>query len=565
MYTEWVNTTQRLVVVGGVAGGMSCAARARRLAEHAEIIVLEAGPDVSFANCGLPYFVSGEITNEAALLVQTPAALKASLNLDVRPHSRVTAIDPVAKSVTVAGPDGEYQLAYDALVLSPGAEQANPGIVGLDSPRVHTLRTVADAKALHQLVTDGAKRAVVLGAGFIGIEAAEALNHQGLQTTLVTRGEHVLGPLEPEMAWWIEQELARIGVRTVVGHTATAIEHHDGHDTVTLSDGTTVDADIVVLAVGGVPATGFAGAAGITTRNGAIVIDEHGRTNVEDVYAVGDATIGVDAVTGSHHPVALAGPANRAGRLVADAIFAPETARKLPTLASTAVVRVGSLTAAMTGANRLALREAGIEFETIHAHPNQHAGYFPGASAVHIMVHFDAATGRIFGAQAVGVEGIDKRIDVIATAMRGGLAIDDLIDLDLSYAPPYGSAKDVVNFVGYAGQNVLNGTLRLWHASDWSDVAGKALIIDARRKDEWDVVHAEGALHIPHTELRARLDEVRDAAAGRPVRVFCQSGVRSAIAHRILTQAGFDSASLSGGMLTMQSGGVPLVRNGGIK
>lgn len=542
---------------------MSCAARARRLDEQASIIVLETGPYVSFANCGLPYFVSGEITKESALLVQTPESLKASLNLDVHVNQGVTGIDPVAKTVTVTGPEGEYQLGYDALVLSPGADAMRPPLPGIDSPRIHTLRTVDDARTLHQLVTGGAKRAVVLGAGFIGLEAAEALNHQGLRTSLVELAPHVLPPLETEMAWWVERELERLGVDLHVGVGAERIEHLDSHDVVHLADGTAIEADLIVLSVGVRPHTAFAESAGIATDRGAIIVDEHGRTNVPDIWAVGDATMSVDAATGIRRPVALAGPANREGRLIADDIFRPQTARPLAAAGSTAIVRAGELTAAMTGANRASLDQAGLNYTTLHAHPNQHAGYFPGASAVHIMMHFSPIDGTIYGAQAVGAEGVDKRIDVVATAMRGGLKINDLIDLDLSYSPPYGSAKDPVNFLGYAGENVLNGMLKLWFASDWHATSAEALILDVRRLDEWQAIHAENAMHIPHTELRARIDEVREAAAGRPVRVFCQSGVRSAIAHRILTAAGFDSASLSGGMLTMKSSGVPLITSKG--
>lgn len=557
-----MNEPFRLVVVGGVAGGMSCAARARRLDEQAEIVVLEAGPYVSYANCGLPYFVSGEIADEASLLVQTPESLAASLNLDVRVQSAAAAIDPVAKTVTVHGPSGEYQLSYDALVLSPGAEAQALDVPGGDSPRIHSLRTVDDARALRELVTGGARRAVVIGAGFIGLEAAEALQQAGVQTALVGRDSQVLAPLESELVWWVEQELVRLGVELHVGVGVAQIEQLPQRDLVRLSDGSVLEADLIVRSVGVRPHRSLAESAGIAIERGAIVVDAHGRTSQPDIWAVGDAVLSTDAVTGSQQMVALAGPANRAGRLVADHIFRPETARPIPTAAQTAIVRVGSLTAAFTGANRASLHRAGIEFHTLHAHPNQHAGYFPGASAVHLLVHFDA-TGRLLGAQAVGREGVDKRIDVLATAMRGGLRIDDLIDLDLAYSPPYGSAKDPVNFLGYAGQNVLNSTLKLWYASDWAAEAEQALLLDVRRLDEWEQVHVEGVLQIPHTELRDRLDEVRLAAAGRPVRVFCQSGVRSAIAHRILTAAGFDSASLSGGMLTIQSSGIPLVHQSG--
>lgn len=543
----------RIVIVGGVAGGMSCAARARRLDEAAEIIVLERGAHVSFANCGLPYYVGGEIADESALLVQTPASLKASLALDVRPGHEVTAVDAAAKTVTVMSADGVDTLHYDALVLAPGAAAATPPITGLDSPRVRTLRSVEDAVALRDRVQAGARRAVVLGAGFIGIEAAEALAQRGLHTTVVEFAPHVLPPLEDELAALVTAELRTLGIEVRAGTAATAVESGEDGDVVVLDDGTRLDADIVVLSVGVRPDTAVFEAAGVACVRGAMIIDEHGRTSLPDVYAVGDATASVDAVTGAVRPVALAGPANRAGRLVADAILRPEHARPLPRPVGTAIVRVGAQTVAMTGANRAALAAAGIDADTLHLHPGQHAGYFPGASQIHLVVHIRRSDGLLLGAQAVGADGVDKRIDVLATAIRAGWAVDELIDLDLAYAPPYGSAKDPVNMVGMVGENVRSGALRLWYAQEIDAVAETALILDVRTPAELSTGHLPGALAIPHTALRGRLDEVRAAAAGRPVRVMCQSGVRSAIAHRVLAQAGFDSASLSGGMLTLRA------------
>ncbi|WP_447589319.1 FAD-dependent oxidoreductase [Microbacterium lacticum] len=542
----------RIVVVGGVAGGMSCAARARRLDEGAEIIVLERGEHVSFANCGLPYFVSGEISDPASLLVQTPSSLRAALDLDVRTGHDVTALDAARKTVTVATAAGVEEISYDALVLAPGAQAARPPIAGLDSPRVRTLRTVDDALALRQRVEGGARRAVVLGAGFIGVEAAEALAHQGLETTIIEFAPHVLPPLEDELATLVTGELRRLGIQVRTAVAAEAIESGADHDVVVLSDGTRLDADIVLLSVGVRPDTAVFEAAGAACERGALVIDEHGRTSLPDVYAVGDATVSVDAVTGARRPVALAGPANRAGRLVADAILRPATARPIPAAVATAIVRVGQQTAALTGANRRVLSEAGIPFHTLHLHPSQHAGYFPGSSQIHLIVHVRVADGLLLGAQAVGADGVDKRIDVLATAIRAGWTVDELIDLDLAYAPPYGAAKDPVNMAGMVGENVLNGTLRLWYAQDLGEISASAFILDTRSAAEFATGHLPGAWNIPHTELRARLDDVREAAAGRPVRVMCQSGVRSAIAHRVLTQAGFDSASLSGGMLTLR-------------
>ena len=543
----------RIVVVGGVAGGMSCAARARRLDESAEIIVLERGEHVSFANCGLPYYVGGEIVDAAKLLVQTPASLRAALDLDVRTGHNVIGLDSERKTVTVTTADGVEELAYDALVLAPGAYAARPPITGLDSSRVRTLRTVDDALALRTKVDAGARRAVVLGAGFIGIEAAEALAHQGLETTIVEFAPHVLPPLETELASLVTDELRRLGIDVRTGVAAESIESTGEHDTVILGDGSRVDADIVVLSVGVRPDTAVFEAAGVACERGAMIVDEHGRTSLPNVWAVGDATASVDAVTGIRRPVALAGPANRAGRLVADHIVRPDQARPIPRPVGTAIVRVGDQTAALTGANRAALDASGVAYRTLHLHPGQHAGYFPGTSQIHLVVHIGADDGLLLGAQAVGVDGVDKRIDVIATAIRAGMRVDELIDLDLAYAPPYGSAKDPVNMIGMVGENVGTGTLRLWYAEDLDEVTARAFVLDTRTRDEFATGHLPGAMNIPHTELRGRLGEVRAASAGRPVRVLCQSGVRSAIAHRVLSQAGLDSASLSGGMLTLRA------------
>ncbi|MFJ2505028.1 FAD-dependent oxidoreductase [Microbacterium sp. NPDC087592] len=542
----------RIVVVGGVAGGMSCAARARRLDESAEIVVLERGANVSFANCGLPYFVGGEIEDESSLLVQTPEMLRASLNLDVRTGHDVVGVDADAQTLVVRTSAGEERIGYDALVLAPGARAVRPDISGIDSPRVRTLRSVEDAVHLRAHLEAGVRRAVVLGAGFIGVEAAEALALQGVETTLIQLADQVLTPVDTEFGWLAAEELRRLGVDVRTGVAAEAILAGEDADVITLSDGTEVSAELVVLSIGVRPDTAVFEAAGVACERGAMIVDEHGRTSVPRVWAVGDAVLSQDPVTGVRRPVALAGPANRAGRLVADAILRPEGARPMPAPLGTAVVRVGRLTVALTGASRASLSRSGIDFRTISLHPNQHAGYFPGAVPVHLNVHFSEEDGRILGAQACGTDGVDKRIDVLATALREGMSVDDLIDLDLAYSPPYGQAKDPVNLAGMLGANVLDGTMRLWDAQDLDLVRETSLVLDVRRDTEVAEGMIPEALHIPHTQLRERLGEVRLAAAGRPVRVLCASGVRSAIAHRILAQSGFDSASLSGGMTTLR-------------
>ena len=531
---------------------MSAAARLRRRDEGAEIIVLERSKYVSFANCGLPYYVGGEIEDPAKLLLHTPQSLKAALNLDVRINSEVTAINPGAHSVQVTDTEtGEaYTLTYDHLILSPGAVAARPPADGLDSPRVHTLRTVDDALALREA---SGTRAVVLGAGFIGIEATEALVHRGFETHLVEYAEHVLPPLEVEMATLVTQELRALGVRVHTGVAAQSIAHGDDRDSVTLSDGTLLSADVIVLSTGVRPDTGVAEAAGIETRGGYILVDDRGRTSVGDVYAVGDATVGCD----HDRPVALAGPANRGGRLVADVIadagHGEATARPIPSPQGTAIVRIGSLTAAMTGANRQALDASGAQYFTVHTHANQHAGYFPGAQPVHILMHI-GTDGAILGAQAVGADGADRRIDVIATAMRAGLKAPDLIDLDLAYAPPYGQAKDPVNQTGMVAHNVMTGELILTGPDALTE---DMPVLDVRTPGEYAAGHMPNSLNIPHTQLRDRLDEVRtwvDEKVGeRPFVVMCAAGVRSWIGYRIVRAAGFNVTMLSGGIQTLRA------------
>ena len=470
----------------------------------------------------------------------------------MRINSEVTAINPGAHSVQVTDTEtGEaYTLTYDHLILSPGGLASRPPIDGLDSPRVYTLRTVDDALALREA---SGTHAVVLGAGFIGIEATEALAQRGFETHLVEFAEHVLPPLEVEMATLVTEELRALGVCVHAGVAAQSITHGDGHDCVTLSDGTVLTADVIVLSTGVRPDTAFAEAAGIETKRGYILVDEHGRTSVDDIYAVGDGTMGRD----HDRPVALAGPANRGGRLVADAIADAEqgeaTARPIPSPQATAIVRIGSLTAAMTGANRQALDAAGAEYFTVHTHANQHAGYFPGAKPMHILMHV-GTRGQILGAQAVGTDGVDRRIDVIATAMRAGLKATDLIDLDLAYAPPYGQAKDPVNQTGMVAHNVLTGELVLTGPDALTE---DMPVLDVRTAGEYAAGHMPNSLNIPHTQLRDRLDEVRtwveESVGDQPFVVMCAAGVRSWIGYRIVRHAGFNVTMLSGGIQTLRA------------
>ena len=547
---------------------MSAAARARRLDEGAEIIVLERGDHVSYANCGLPYYVGGEIKEESSLIVQSPESLRQSLNLDIRLRHEVIDIDAKAKTVRVRTQDGEEDLSYGALVMAPGAQAVRPDIPGLDSRRVTTLRTVKDALRLRDAAQEAHDEtledsssskpehrgtAVVLGAGFIGLEAAEALVQRGLDVSVVELGAHVLPPLEPELAAIVKDELGQMGVTVYDGVAATEVIPGETPDTVVLSDCRQLDAEIIVLSVGDRPATAVAERDGLDCNRGAIVIDEHGRTNLPDVWAGGDATQSCDCVTLAEHPVPLAGPASRAGRLIADDIINPGSARPVPKPIGTAVVRVGELTVALTGANRRELEQAGIGYHTLHLHPNQHAGYFPGAKRISLIIHFERQTGRILGVQGVGEEGVDKRIDVLATAIRGDLGIEDLIDLDLTYSPPYGSAKDGVNMAGMMGQDVLEGTTTQWQGEDIAEAMEQALILDVRTVPEYESGHLPGAMNVPHVQVRAHLDEIREAAAGRPLRVHCASGFRSYMAERILRQSGFDDvANLSGGILTLK-------------
>jgi NADPH-dependent 2,4-dienoyl-CoA reductase/sulfur reductase-like enzyme/rhodanese-related sulfurtransferase len=547
---------KRVVVVGGVAGGMSAAARLRRLDETASIVVLERGADVSFANCGLPYHVGGEIPRRSDLLLHTPETLRAALDLDVRVRHEVVSIDRDARTVEVrdlvAG--ATYTEPYDALVLATGAAPIVPPLPGVEHRVVRTLRTVPDADVLRDMLAAGARRAVVIGAGFIGLETVEAFRLRGLDVALVELAPQVLPAIDADLAHLVEEELRAhdVDVRTGAGVTAIEESASDHAVDVVLADGSRLPADVVLLGVGVRPATELAAAAGLElSPQGAVVVTPSQQTSDSSIWAVGDAIQVHDFVTGAPGVVPLAGPANRQGRVAADAIMGrPSQSRPVM---GTAIVRVFGLTAAVTGPTSRRLRAAGVEHHVVHLLPNNHAGYYPGAEAIHLTVLF-SPDGALLGAQAVGRAGVDKRIDVLATALRAGFTVDDLAELELAYAPPFGSAKDPVNMAGFLGQNVLDGTLVLWSALDVEDhLEDSTLLLDVRSPAEFAAGHLPGAVNVAHTALRERLDEVIALADGRPVRSICESGFRSYLAHRILVAHGIDSASLDGGMSTLRA------------
>ena len=532
----------RIVIVGGVAGGMSAATRMRRLDAEAEIIVLEKSGHVSYANCGLPYFVGGVIEEEDALLLQTPASLHARFNLDVRVATEVTSIDPAAKTVKVKDwrKSEEYVLSYDKLILSPGASPVVPPIPGIN--RALTLRTVEDVEKIADRVNAKPQSAVVIGGGFIGVEIAENLVHKGVPTTVVEAAPQVLAPLDPEMATLVAKEMRKHGISLHLGVSAQEVTP----TTVVLSDETVLDAELVIMAIGVRPDTSLAKAAGLTigTRGG-IEVDDFNRTSNHDIYAVGDAAEKTDAIDGSATLVPLANLANRHGRVVADHI-AGRTTRPIKTI-GTAIVKVFDLMIAATGWNEKRLKAAGRDVMVIHTHPNNHAGYYPDAKQIALKLIFDPKTGEILGGQGVGVDGVDKRIDVIATAIRGGITAPELADLELAYAPPFGSAKDPVNMLGYIAENMMSGLLKTaqWNQTQELREAGYQLI-DVRTPSEYGRGTIPGAINIPVDEIRDRVSEIKK----EPILVNCQVGQRGHTATMLLKELGFDATNLDGGYLT---------------
>jgi NADPH-dependent 2,4-dienoyl-CoA reductase/sulfur reductase-like enzyme/rhodanese-related sulfurtransferase len=536
---------------------MSTAARLRRLAESASIVVIERDDYVSFANCGLPYHIGGEIEKRSDLLLQTPTSLADTLALEVRTGHEVVGIDRDAHVVAVRdlATGEQYTEPYDKLVLATGATPLRPPLPGVDHARVFTLRSIPDMDAIKAVVDGGATRAVVVGGGYIGLEVAEALRHRGLEVTLVEAAEHVMAVLDREMSREVEDHLEAHGVHLHLGTSAQAFSDTPGEPggvRVDLGEAGTVDADLVVLAVGVRPETSLARTAGLAvTERGALVVDEHQRTSDPDVYAVGDSVQVIDTVTGSPVVVPLAGPANRQGRVAADHIVrGGGRSARYSTTQGTSVVKVFEMTAGVTGATETTLQRAGREYAKVYLHPSGHASYYPGTAPMHLKVLFDPLDGTLLGAQAAGYDGVDKRIDVLAVAIRAGMTVEDLEELELAYAPPYGSAKDPVNMAGFQASNVLRGDLHLWYAEEWPALPTGAVLLDVRSRREHERWNIRGSRLIPLKQLRDRLDELPREA---PVFVYCRSGFRSYLAYRLLRQHGYTAATLSGGELTFRA------------
>ena len=538
----------KVVIIGGVAGGATAAARLRRLDEQAEIIILERSGYISYANCGLPYYIGGEITDREALTLQTPASFWARFRIEVRVHNEVTAIHPERKNVTVRRLDDGvvYEEAYDKLILSPGAKPVRPALPGINDSRIFTLRNVEDTFAIHAFIEQNApRRAVVAGGGFIGLEMAENLTQQGIETTIVERMEQVMAPLDSDMACSVHAYLREKGVNLRLGETVAGFTSNEAGLRVRLESGDSVSADFVILALGVAPDTALARAAGLALGvRGSIAVNDRMQTSDQDIYAVGDAVESVHFVSGEKTLAALAGPANKQGRIAADQICGRES--RYHGVQGSSVLKLFDMTVAATGLNEAAARATGIAFDKTVTFSASHATYYPGATNMTVKTLFSPETGRLLGAQIVGFEGVDKRIDVLAAAVRMGMTGEALTELELSYAPPYSSAKDPVNMAGYVIENVRSGLVRQYH---WHDVEalprdGSVILLDTRTPAEYGRGHIEGAVNLPLDELRERLPELE---RGKPIYVNCHSGLRSYLACRILMQNGFECYNLSGG------------------
>lgn len=541
--------TKKIIIVGGVAGGASAAARLRRLDEKAHIILVERGKYISFANCGLPYHIGGVIADRNRLLIQTPQAMRQRFNIDVRTENEAVKIDRKNKTVTIRRltDENEYTETYDFLILSPGAEPVRPPIPGIHSAGVYTLRSMADMDAiLAHIQQNNAASAVIIGGGYIGLEMAEALIHRKLAVWLIEMENQVLNLLDPEMACPLLDELKLNSVDVRLATSVRAIEQSNSKLHIALSDGQTLVADMVICSAGVKPEITLAKQAGLQIgARGGIVVNEHMQTSDPAIYAVGDAVETMDFVVGEPTLIPLAGPANRQGRIAADHICGKDS--RYRGTQGTAICKVFGLAAASVGANEKTLKKRQIRYEKIYIHPASHAGYYPGAKQMSLKVLFDPASGKILGAQAVGADGVDKRIDVISVAMRAGLTVQDLQHLELCYAPPYGSAKDPVNYAGFVAANILSGNVAVCHWHEVMNPTSEQFILDVRTPAEVQAGTIPGAVNIPIDQLRSRLAEL---PKDKEILAFCQVGLRGYLACRILTQHGFKCRNLSGGYKT---------------
>lgn len=538
----------KVIIVGGVAGGASAAARIRRLDENAEIIVFERTGFVSYANCGLPYYIGGVITEEEDLTLQTPGSFWDRFKVDMRVHHEVTDINTDKKTVTVRDfKTGKiYEESYDKLILSPGAKPIHPDAHGMDNDKVFTLRTVEDTLGIHKFIDDSnVKKAAVIGGGFIGIEAAENLARRGIEVTLIQRSSHVLPPFDYDMACIIHTQMEKNGINLLLNTEVDEVTENDNGLILKTSDGCEIESDMVLLAIGVAPDSSLAEKAGLERGiKGSIVVNERMETSKEDIYAVGDAVEVRHFVTGNKAVIALAGPANKQGRIAADNVCGYSSV--FTGSQGSSVIKLFDMTAASTGINETAAKAAGIEYERIVLSPSSHAGYYPGGRIMTMKILYEKNTLKILGAQIVGFEGVDKRIDVIATAIRAGMKAVELAELDLAYAPPYSSAKDPVNMAGFMIENIVSGKIKQFHHDEIDNLPqdGSVTLLDTRTPMEYSRGNAEGFVNIPVDELRERLDEIPH---GKPVYVMCQSGIRSYIACRILMQNGYDCYNFSGG------------------
>ena len=544
-----MSEVKKVIIIGGVAGGASAAARLRRLDENVQIIMFERGDYISFANCGLPYHIAEQIKDRDRLLVQTPEAMNQRFNIDVRIRSEVVSIDRDNKQVRVRNinEDKEYTESYDKLVLTPGAGPFVPPMTGSDLQGVHTLRTINDMDAIKSVVDQGkCKRAVVVGGGYIGLEMAEALIDRGVDTSLIEIAPQVMGTVDQEMAVALHTELKLHGVKLYLGNSISEIVKKDDDLELILSEGEKLNAQLVIMAIGVKPETKLAVNAGLEIgQRGGIVVSDTMQTSDPDIYAAGDAVEVVDFIGGFKTVIPLAGPANRQGRIAADNICGRNSVYKHTQ--GTAICKVFNLAAAVTGMNERNLKRNNINYEKIYVHPSSHAGYYPGASQMSIKMLFDPKDGKILGAQAIGADGVDKRIDVISVAMRAGFTVFDLQDIELCYAPPFGSAKDPVNYAGFVAANIIKGDTKICHADEIANPKPNQFLIDVREKSEFTFGTIPGSVNIAVGDLRDRLNDI---PKDKELLVFCQVGLRGYIAARLLEQHGYNVRNLTGGYKT---------------